>query len=265
MQPLALDLSSFGDDLHSGRLSAGDWPRLARDCGVRALDVPLAILLRLDPIGRGHYLRQEMEKHGTVIAAVRDSDCCRLEDPPTLCGAPAWTTQWGHACASVSAGGLGIGLVVLRPPPCTTMAVANRISMNVARARYIASEFGVGIAVSNEYTHGYLSLAKEISGTGLALDGDRLPHDPDVRLKTLDEVLPWTRVIRLVADGSEEDPRCLRAWRDLLDAARFNGFVTVSWRGSGDPYTGAGRAVSLLKGANADTGMSKKAPLPPQH
>jgi hypothetical protein len=80
MQPLALDLTSFGDDLHSGRLSPGDWPRVARDCGVSALDGPLSLLVRLDPIGRGHYLKQEMEKRGVVWAAVRDTEYCHLDD-----------------------------------------------------------------------------------------------------------------------------------------------------------------------------------------
>jgi hypothetical protein len=135
----------------------------------------------------------------------------------------------------------------------------------VSRARYMASEWQLGVALSNEYTHSYLSLVKEIPGLGLALDGDRFPLDPDVRIKTLDEVLPWTRLIRLVADGSEEDKRVLNAWRNLLDSCRFNGFVCVRYNGTGDPYSGAGTALSLLKGQSADKRPPKKATLPPQY
>jgi hypothetical protein len=259
MQPVALDLSSFSDDIAAGRLPSQDWPRAARDVGAYALDLPLDWLLSRDEVQKT-LLRQELQKRGVVIAAARVHDLCHLDDPPSHFGAPAWTARWYDACRALVEGGWGAGLAVLRPPPSENMFLFNKVAANLSRCQLIAEEWHIGISVSNEHTRGCLKLCDDVPGLGVALDGDRLPDDVAERIRALNDLLPHTRLVRLLALGNGEDERVLGAWRGLLDG--FGGWISLRWQGTGDPYSGAGTAIKMLRGTETRTAPPRRTTAP---
>jgi hypothetical protein len=250
MQPLCVDLTTFLSDIEEGRLPASDWPRLCRDLGVHAFVGHGRSLLSLDPHGQGHALAQEMSKRGVIIAAVRDESTCDLFAAPSYTGAPPWTAAWWAALRNLSLGGWGASLVALQPPASPSMAAFNRVCVNLSRARYIAAEWGLRVAVSNTASGSYLGLVRDVPGTVLALDGDRLPSVPEERAAALRQALPYAALVRIMVDGSPDDRRILPAWRSLLAGFGFGGFVCVQYGGCAtrDRYSAMGTAIALLRG-----------------
>lgn len=268
MQPLALDLSSFSADVSSGHLPSADWARAARDCGVHALDLPLDWLLRLNPESDGPLLREELERQGVVIAAVRDERICQLTAGSNLSsGVPLWPARWGSICSSLYSAHWNVHAIILRPPATDAMGLFNKVVVNLVRARHIAAEWGLRLAISNEMTQQYQSILHDARGLSLALDLERLPSESTARERALDAALPHARLLRAAADGSADDVRRLAAWRNLLDAARFGGWVSVRYTGEGDRYSGAGTAITLLRGTETPEGRPERpsGTTPPPH
>lgn len=247
-QPLAVALDSFSADIVAGKLPAGEWARAVRDCGAQALDIDLSLLLALDA-DAGTLLRQEMEKRGVVIAAVRaDNACYDLCLGPSYFGAPRWVSLLWDALQRLHESALGAGLLVLTPPASDSMGKTNRIAANLARCSLLCAEWRMGLAISNEESQGYLGYIADVPRLGLALDLDLLSRDGQERITALEGALPHTSVARVLAAGDDEDKRVLEAWHALLAGARYDGFVSVRYKGTGDPYAGVGQALRLVRG-----------------